>query len=315
MSTLSFGATAHLDASLRRYDAALVLNVANGFYLPLLRARGIPTVVNPDGLEWERGKWGPAARRVFRAGAEMTARYADVLVTDSMAVAEVWRTLFQVESTFVPYGAPVVTLAGSDRVEALGLRKRRYVLVVARLIPENNVDLVLDAVDRMSERPQTVIVGAATTASQTEARLRAGDRAHMLRWLGHVHDQVMLTQLWANAGVYVHGHSAGGTNPGLLQALGAGAPTLALDTPFNREVMRNDEQIFSARADHLASKIRNVLSDSSTQDRFTAHGRAVVRDHYDWSDISMRYLAALAEARRRSIARGRRGPRAMTRTR
>jgi glycosyltransferase involved in cell wall biosynthesis len=218
-------------------------------------------------------------------------------------MAAVWRWLFQAESIFVPYGAPVVEAVGSDRVEALGLCPRGYVLVAARLIPENNVELVLDAIDLMRERPQMVVVGGATTRAPIEARLRAGDRAGRLRWLGHVHDQVLLTQLWANAGVYVHGHSVGGTNPGLLQALGAGAPTLVLDTPFNREVVRSDEQVFAARADQLARKIEEVLSEASVRDRFSVHGQAVVREHYDWSDVSARYLEALLEACRRLVAR------------
>jgi hypothetical protein len=73
LSTLSYGLTSHLAASHQKFDAALVLNVANGFYLPVLRAAGIPTAVNTDGLEWERGKWNSLAKRVFLAGAKATA--------------------------------------------------------------------------------------------------------------------------------------------------------------------------------------------------------------------------------------------------
>ena len=93
LSTLSFGASSNVDAALRGYDAALVLNVANGFYLPLLKARRIPTVVNTDGIEWERGKWSKTAQKVFYRGAAMTARHADVLVADSQAIARIWRRL------------------------------------------------------------------------------------------------------------------------------------------------------------------------------------------------------------------------------
>jgi glycosyltransferase involved in cell wall biosynthesis len=233
----------------------------------------------------------------------MTARHADLLVADSMAIAAIWRSLFGVESTFVPYGAPVIESAGADRIEALGLSASRYVLVVARLIPENNVELVLDAVDRIPERPPTVVVGAGTKASPLEARLREGELAGRLRWLGHVDDQTLLTQLWANAGVYVHGHSVGGTNPGLLQALGAGAPTLVLDTPFNREVIRAPDQTFEGDVARLARQIEAVMSDPEMQARFAAHGRAIVGRYYRWPDVSSHYLAAMLEARQRSIAR------------
>ena len=154
-STLSFGASSNLDAALRGYDAALVLNVANGFYLPLLKARGIPTVVNTDGIEWERGKWSKTAQKVFYRGAALTARYADVLVADSQAIARIWQRLFDVSARFIPYGAPVLDGAQDDRVRSLGLTPRTYALVVARLIPENNVELTLDALDLLNgTRPQ-----------------------------------------------------------------------------------------------------------------------------------------------------------------
>ncbi|MFZ1925289.1 MAG: DUF1972 domain-containing protein [Solirubrobacteraceae bacterium] len=297
-STLSFGASSHVDAALRGYDAALVLNVANGFYLPLLKARGIPTVVNTDGIEWERGKWSKTAQKVFYRGAAMTARHADVLVADSQAIARIWQRLFDVSARFIPYGAPVLDGVQDDRIRSLGLTPHTYALVVARLIPENNVELTLDALELLDgTRPQAVIVGSANYPSPLEARLRELDDRGQLKWLGHVHDQELLTQLWANCGVYVHGHSVGGTNPALLQALGAGAPTLALDTEFNQEVVERGEQLFPPEAATLASQLATTLGDPTIQSRFARHGREVVGRRYAWADVSSAYLAALEDAR------------------
>jgi glycosyltransferase involved in cell wall biosynthesis len=299
LSTLSFGATAHLDSAIRRYDAALVLNIANGFYLPLLRARGIATVVNTDGIEWKRGKWGSVARRVFYQGAVLTARFADALVADSQAIAKIWEEQFCASSRFIPYGAPVLEDPGETRVAALGLKARSYVLVVARLIPENNVEMVLDALEIISTHKPTVIVGSANYGSPLESRLRDLDHRGRLRWLGHVSDQELLVQLWANCGAYVHGHSVGGTNPGLLQALGAGAPTLALDTEFNREVVDRDDQLFKPDPRDLARRLEDVLSNNETQRRFIEHGREVVSERYAWSDVCSAYLDILDEVRHR----------------
>jgi glycosyltransferase involved in cell wall biosynthesis len=302
-STLSFGCSSHMDAALRGYDAALVLNVANGFYLPLLKARGIPAVVNTDGIEWERGKWSKTAQKVFYRGAALTARYADVLVADSRAIARIWQQLFDVSARFIPYGAPVLDKGQDDRVRSLGLTPHTYALVVARLIPENNVELTLDALELLDgRRPQAVIVGSANYASPLEGRLRELDTRGRLKWLGHVHDQELLTQLWANCGVYVHGHSVGGTNPALLQALGAGAPTLALDTVFNQEVVEREEQLFPPDATALASRLVTILRDPNIRNRFVEHGRTVVGERYAWADVSRSYMAALEDAR--DLARG-----------
>lgn len=301
-STLTFGATSHLDAARRGYDVVLVLNVANGFFLPFLKARKIPIVVNTDGIEWERGKWGMLARRVFLAGAQLSARYADLVVADSQAIGDIWQEKFGVESRFIPYGAEVIQKHSNGRIGALGLEPERYVLAVARLTPENNIGLLLDALECGEIRSPVVVVGSATSKGPLEQRLRDLDRDGQVRWMGHVSDQELLLELWGKCAVYVHGHSVGGTNPALLQALGAGAPTLALDTAFNREVVGDDEQLFPAQPDKLAARIQNVLADAEIRARFRARGQAIIRDRYSWPDVIDAYLDALRSAQLAAVA-------------
>jgi glycosyltransferase involved in cell wall biosynthesis len=302
-STLSFGFTSHVHAATQSFEVALVLNVANGYYLPLLSARGTPTVLNTDGVEWERGKWGPLARKVFYRGAQLSAQYADVLVSDSRAIADIWQQEFEVRPRFIPYGADLNIGADDERVTALGFQPRSYALVVARLIPENNVALTLDALDLATARHPAIVVGSASYVSPLEDRLRELDHEGRVRWLGHVKDQELLNQLWANCGVYVHGHSVGGTNPALLQALGAGAPTLALDTQFNREVLGKDEQLFSHDAGKLAVRIDKALGDRTVQSRWASHGRATVASRYTWRSVCDAYTEALGDAITTKVSR------------
>ncbi len=307
LSTLSFGATscAHA-ATVLKPDAALVLNIANGFWLPMLRAAGIPTALNTDGIEWERGKWSAAGQRVFHAGAKASARHADVLVCDSRAIGDRWQREFGVTSEFVPYGAPVLNGLGDERVRALGLRPDSYALAVARLIPENNVELFVDAIERTSPRVPAVVVGSATYQSPLEKRLRDLDHRGVLRWLGHVDDQLLLQQLWAHAGVYVHGHSVGGTNPALLQALGSGAPTIAYASPYNVEVLAADGAdpgtTFPADPAALAELIHQMLGEPAARTAARARGRQIVRDHYAWDAVATGYLDALGLARQRAAS-------------
>jgi glycosyltransferase involved in cell wall biosynthesis len=302
LSTLSFGLTATIDASFRRFDAVLVLNIANGFWFPALRMTRTPFAVNTDGIEWERGKWSRLGRATFRAGARMTARHASTLICDSQAIAAIWKELFDRDSSFIPYGAPVLDDVGSDQLEPLGLSGQPFVLVVARLVPENNVELTLDALDLLGENaPRAVIVGSANFDSPIEARLKASEHAQRVQWLGHVDDQELLNQLWGNCAVYVHGHSVGGTNPSLLQAMGAGAPTLALDTSFNAEVLPYPEHRFPPDAEFLASRIREIVSSPTLQEEMAQRGRTITRERYDWNDVCdayMQLLVSLAKHKR-----------------
>ena len=294
LSTLTFGMTASLDATTRRFDSILVLNIANGFWLPLLRAVRTPFAVNTDGIEWERRKWSRIGRGVFQMGAWMTARHATELICDSKAIGSIWRERFGRDSTFIPYGAPVLEQVGRDRVDALQLPADAYLLVVARLAPENNVELTLDALECLgADAPHAVIVGSANFDSPIEGRLRKLEAARRVSWLGHVDDQLLLTQLWAHCAVYVHGHSVGGTNPALLQALGAGAPTLALDTPFNAEVLPHLDQRFPPKADALAKKIQSVMISQPLREELRQRGRSIIGDRYSWDAVCGSYMATL----------------------
>jgi glycosyltransferase involved in cell wall biosynthesis len=300
LSTLTFGMTATLDASLRRFDSILVLNIANGFWFPALRVARTPFAVNTDGIEWERGKWSRAGRTAFRLGARMTARFANALICDSHAMGAIWKQRFGCESAYIPYGAPVLENVGRDRLDAVGLESKSYLLVVARLAPENNVELTLDALELLGDQaPRAVIVGSANFDSPIEARLEAMRAAGRVSWLGHVDDQQLLTQLWAHCGVYVHGHSVGGTNPALLQALGAGAPTLALDTPFNAEVLPAAEDLYPRDAHVLAHRVRSVMTSPARQADMAHRGRAVVRDRYSWNGVCQAYMDVLVSLARR----------------
>lgn len=304
LSTLSFGLTSTLDSRKRRFDAALVLNIANGFYLPLLDRWGIPTAINTDGIEWERAKWSRFGRSVFRLGAALTARSNSHLVADSRAIGRIWKERFDVDSTFIPYGADLVPTGSHERILPLGLVREQYLLVVARLIPENNVELTLEAARGVaSPSYPLVVVGSANFDSPLERELLARQHDGSVRWLGHVSDQDLLTQLWANAGVYVHGHSVGGTNPALLQALAAGAPTLALDTPFNREVVEDPTHLYADSVNSLRQAMRRLIEDVDERRRLREQGKGIVQRRYQWDDVCARYESLLVEITHEGLVR------------
>lgn len=296
LSTLTYGLTACLDAAGRRPDVALLMNVANGFYLPALRARGIPTAVNVDGIEWERGKWGRAARQVFQAGAGWTARFADAIVVDSTAIGDHWRERFGRDSVFIPYGADTVLPTGGA---PLSLPPRGYVLGVARLVPENNIDLLLDVAERLPGTP-VVFVGDSATDSDLRRRMESASTRGVVRWLGHVRDQELLTQLWAHCGAYFHGHSAGGTNPSLLQAMAARAPVVAFDTVYNREVLGPGAPMVDRDPDRAARVMSSVLADRVLQSALVERQLHTVRERYSWDSVNHAYESLLVSLARRA---------------
>ncbi|KYH45858.1 glycosyltransferase [Branchiibius sp. NY16-3462-2] len=291
-STLSYGLTSTTAAAARKPDIALVMNVANGFFLPALKARGVPVVMNVDGLEWEREKWGPNAKRVFLAGARASARWADQLIADSTNIAAYWKRVFHRESTFIPYGGECddTMLDGAPAAALDGLQPGNFVMVAARLVPENSIDLFLQAARALPPEVHVVVVGGGDETNplwNAAVALRA-DRPN-LHLLGQVKNDDFLNWLWANAGVYFHGHSVGGTNPSLVQAMSCGAVIVARDSVFNREVLGPDGHFVAPEADAIAREITAVLAEPETRAQMSKLARERAEESYSWGPVLAQY--------------------------
>lgn len=290
LSTLSFGFTASLHAFVHKPDVAFVMNVANGFWLPLLKLRGIPTVVNVDGIEWHREKWGRMAKRVFRLGAWLTAKFADTVVFDALAIGDHWRREFRRDGIFIPYGG-----APADRVplQEPGLQPGKYALLVARFVAENTVEEFIEAAKEIAEQYDVVLVGSAPPGDRLFdlARIASTDNPR-IRWLGHISDDSRLYALWQNAGAYFHGHSVGGTNPALVQAMALGARIVARDTVYNREVLGDAATFCPPDSPAIAAAVIATIESTDIDPR-TCIERA--RTHYSWESVCEAYSLALQE--------------------
>lgn len=289
LSTLSYGLTAVLHALLHKPDVALVMNVANGFWLPLLRLRGIPTIVNVDGIEWKRAKWGRAAKGVFKLGAKFTGWFANELVSDSLEIRRIWKNEFKRDSVFIPYGGDIPGV-----LPVLpGLRHRDYILVVARFVPENTIGEFFEAVPDIAANHHVVIVGSSGYGGEFDATAANLAREHSnVTWLGHVNDDEKLLSLWQHSGIYFHGHSVGGTNPALVQAMACGAPVVARDTVYNREVLGDLGIYVEPDAQSIASAISAAMME---EDRGNVAADLIsrARSEYSWADVCGRYEAVV----------------------
>ncbi|MBT2538273.1 glycosyltransferase [Arthrobacter sp. ISL-69] len=290
LSTLTYGLTSVLDAVRTKPDVALVMNVANGFWLPLLKLRGINTVVNVDGIEWEREKWGSLAKFIFKLSAKFTARFGVTLITDSLEIQRRWSSEFKRSSVFIPYGGDIPETLPVEP----GQSSRGYILMVARFVPENTVPEFFDAVESLAKDFPVVIVGSAGYGGELDARAEELSKTHgNVSWLGHVSDDRRLLSLWQHSGAYFHGHSVGGTNPALVQAMACGAPVVARDTVYNREVLGSAASFTDPSPDSITEALRATM-DNSLSGRFDPQeGVDRARQHYSWLEVCANYERAL----------------------
>jgi glycosyltransferase involved in cell wall biosynthesis len=274
-----------------RADVAVVFNAANAPLLPALHTLGVPVAVHVDGLEWQRGKWGRIGRRYYLGAERAAVRWADALIADAVGIQEYYRRRYAAASHFLAYGAPVLTDPALHRLPQLGLEPGGYHLVVARLEPENHVDLILRGYVASSAQQPLVVVGSAPYASAHVAELeRLGASDERVRMLGAIWDQELLDALYAGAACYLHGHSVGGTNPSLLRALGAGASVAAFDVDFNREVV-GEAGVYFAEDDDVTTILKQVEADPRAARARGEAGRRSVAQRYRWDDVADGYEA------------------------
>lgn len=294
LSTLTYGFTSALHAAWKKPDVVLVMNVANGFWLPFLKMRGIKTLVNVDGMEWERAKWGMLAKKVFLLGARFTARFADEIIVDAEAIGARWAAEFKRNGIFIPYGGDIPEVQSLEP----GLIHRGYVLLVARFVPENSIREFFESVPELARRWPVVIVGSSGFEGEFDSMAADLDtRYENVHWLGHLKDDSRLFSLWQHAGAYFHGHSVGGTNPALVQAMACGAPTIARDTVYNREVLNEAGAFVMAKSAEIVSEVSALLQDELRQDALSEAAIMRATEAYSWASVCSKYEAALEAMR------------------
>jgi glycosyltransferase involved in cell wall biosynthesis len=280
-----------LRARRAQHDVVLLCNAANAFALPLFRGAGARTVLNVDGIERMRRKWGTLGRLWYALGERLALGLADRPLADAQVIHDYYRLRYGRHLALIPYGGdrapPGLDL---DRVRRFGLEPGGYVLAVQRLEPENNALHLVRSYARVAGDRRLVIVGDAPYANAYKASLlRAAD--HRVHFTGGVYGPDYFALLEA-AACYVAAGEVGGTHPALLEAMSTGRPVVANDVPEHREVL-GDAGLYYAPGDEigLGRALECVLEDPALATRLGAKVRARIRERYRWEDVTDRYEA------------------------
>ena len=162
--------------------------------------------------------------------------------------------------------------------------------MVARFVPENSVEEFLGAAERLSAKYKIVIVGSSGYGGEIEAKVReVSAREPNVLWLGHLSDDARLLSLWQHSGVYFHGHSVGGTNPALVQAMAVGAPVVARDTVYNREVLADAGTFCEPTSESIYEAINELMSHPTAMIAFSERARRRALEDYSWEMVNGAY--------------------------
>ncbi|MCM1489662.1 MAG: DUF1972 domain-containing protein [Muribaculum sp.] len=270
---------------LRGYDVILVLGISGGLFLPIFHMfNKRKLIINIDGQEYKREKWGRFAKFVLRVSEALAVKYADVVIADNKGIQDYVSEVYHRPSTLISYGGDhakreITEEFAQTVLEKYGVKENDYAITVCRIEPENNSEIVLDAFSRTDKT--LVYIGNWDHSDFSRTLREKFSKYGNIKMLDAIYDLDVLYALRSKARIYVHGHSAGGTNPSLVEAMFFGIPIASYDVVYNRETTERKAYYFKD-ADELLD-IVNAEHLSGSQMKKIAERR------YKWRIISRQY--------------------------
>lgn len=288
-------------AALRRPGPLLVLGYNTAVLGALPRLRGRAVITNMDGIEWRRGKWPIPAKAWLYANERLGCWLGSHLIADNPGILSHLATRARGSKiTMIPYGADAIRDADPARIAALGVSPRRYAIVVARLEPENSILEIVRAYSRRPRRHRLVVVGGLDPAGNRYHRRVLDAAGPEVLFAGPIYDRDRIAALRFFARLYVHGHQVGGTNPSLVEALGAGNPVLARDNGFNHWVAGPAAAFFTSESD-CAQALDTLIDDEAALARMADASRRRHAERFTWERVLDEYAALLLPWAKREL--------------
>lgn len=250
-----------------------------------IRNRKNPIVVtNMDGLEYKRSKFNPLVQKFIFWEEKMAVKHSHYLIADNMGIHDYYKEKYRRDSKFLAYGADIHTDFNVDTLSEYDVTADNYYILIARLEPENNIEMAIQGYLKSNEngKKPLLIIGNTTTP---HGKYLSGKYGHIdsVRFLGGIYNFKVLDDLRHFSSAYFHGHSVGGTNPSLLEAMAAGCFILANDNIFNRSVLK-DNAIYYNSPDEV-TRILNDEKCFSDKEALIANNIQRISTHYSWERL------------------------------
>jgi len=280
-----------LDSRKRDFDIILQLGyTSNSVWYFLLPKKPI-IITNMDGLEWKRTKYSKPVQQFLKFAERLAANSSDYLVSDSIGIEKFLRIKYDKESTYIAYGAHPFSNPNETILSEYQVKKENYNMIMARFEPENNLDMVLEGVVLSKDKTPILVIGKHQTKYGEYLKNKFKDYEN-IRFLGGIYNLEHLNNLRYFSNLYFHGHSVGGTNPSLLEAMASNALILAHNNDFNRGILKENGFYFSSPIE-----VKNCLETIKKNDnlQLVKNNFEAIINEFNWNKINGQYLQLFEE--------------------
>lgn len=266
-------------------DIMLILGVSGCMFLPFIRRKFKGKIVtNIDGLEWKRDKWNLFAKWLLHYSEKQAIKYSDVVIGDNKGITDYVKEFYNKDAVLIAYGGDNATKITDDSLyEKYPYMKNPYAVTVCRIEPENNIHKILEAFSKIPEK-QLVMVGNwkdGEYGSKLKEQYSKFENIHLLDPIYESHE---INWIRSNGSLYIHGHSAGGTNPSLVEAMNLGLPILAFDCVYNRSTTQEKCLYWKESND-----IIKILKDNNDFTDISNSMKVIGLKEYSWKGITEKY--------------------------
>ncbi len=273
-----------LDARKKNYDIILMLGYTSSSIWGFLYPDKSIVITNMDGLEWQRTKYSKPVRAFLKFAESLAVQSSRFHIADSPVIKEYIDNKYKINSKYIGYGAGLYGVEDETLLTEYGLTRYQYFLLMARMEPENNIEMILDGYCLTNSKTKFVIIGN-TGNGFGKKLVRKYRNDKRIVFLGAIFDEIKVKSITAFCKLYFHGHSVGGTNPSLLDAMAAKAPLAIHCNEFNRSLTRGNALQFSSAAD---------VGDLITSNQYlnvthVNNNYCTVENEFSWDQIIEQY--------------------------
>jgi glycosyltransferase involved in cell wall biosynthesis len=281
-----------MDARKRKFDVLLLLGYTSISIWGRLYPKDSVVIINMDGLEWKRAKFSKPVQKFLKWAEKLAIHFCDYYIADSLKIQAYLNEKYQVRSKYIPYGAEVFSTEEEQELLQYNIDKYQYCLFLARIVPENNIEIVLDGFQASKSSKKMVVIGSVDSSFGKYIKKKFSDNSR-IQFIGPLYDAEKIHVLKAFSFLYFHGNSVGGTNPSLLEAMASRALIAAHENPFNRSVLDDNAFYFSSSAE--VTRLIETTNRNGREIQRIQNNLDRIKNDFTWENIIDQYERFMLE--------------------
>ena len=275
-----------LDSRKRNFDIILQLGyTSNSIWCFLLPKKPL-IITNMDGLEWKRTKYSKPVQKILQFAEKLAVKSSDYLISDSLGIKKYLLEKYKKESTYIAYGANQFINPNEEILDFYKLKKYHFNIILARLEPENNIETILDGIVLSEDKTTILVIGNHNTKFGNYLKDKFINN-ESIKFVGAIYNLEHLDNLRYFSNLYFHGHSVGGTNPSLLEAMASSALIIAHNNDFNKAIL-NDNAFYFSNAEEVKKLTLKIKKNDNLQ--LIENNFKAIESEYNWNKINGKYL-------------------------